>query len=172
MFAAQLLSWAMKTPIFIIILLMVATRAYAQGTHDTLDDPFLKLEDLDGAESEDWTITYEELSDLAENKIDINNARDGGYAVGAFNAENAEMVFAIIEAAQKCKAPVIIQTTPSTLRYLPPACFAGIVAAAAKNASVPVALHLDHGDSLELVKECLDAGYTSVMFDGSLWIAF
>ncbi len=76
MFAAQLLSWAMKTPIFIIILLMVATRAYAQGTHDTLDDPFLKLEDLDGAESEDWTITYEELSDLAENKIDINNASE------------------------------------------------------------------------------------------------
>ena len=76
MFAAQLLSWAMKTPIFIIILLMVATRAYAQGTHDTLDDPFLKLEDLDGAESEDWTITYEELSDLAENKIDINSAKE------------------------------------------------------------------------------------------------
>ena len=66
----------MKTPIFIIILLMVATRAYAQGTHDTLDDPFLKLEDLDGAESEDWTITYEELSDLAENKIDINSAKE------------------------------------------------------------------------------------------------
>lgn len=53
----------------------------------------------------------------------------------------------------------------STLRYLPPACFAGIAAAAAKNAAVPVALHLDHGDSLELVKECLDAGYTSVMFE-------
>ena len=62
---------------------------------------------------------------------------------------------------------MILQTTPSTLRYLPPACFAGIAAAAAKNAAVPVALHLDHGDSLELVKECLDAGYTSVMFDGS-----
>lgn len=104
---------------------------------------------------------------LTDTKKMLNKARDGGYAVGAFNAENAEMVFAIIEAAQKCKAPVIIQTTPSTLRYLPPACFAGIVAAAAKNASVPVALHLDHGDSLELVKECLDAGYTSVMFDGS-----
>lgn len=58
-------------------------------------------------------------------------------------AENAEMVFAIVAAAQKCKAPVILQTTPSTLRYLPPACFAGIAAAAAKNAAVPVALHLE-----------------------------
>lgn len=84
-----------------------------------------------------------------------------------FNAENAEMVFAIVAAAEKCKAPVILQMTPSTLRYLPPACFAGIAAAAAQNATVPVALHLDHGDSLDLVKECLDAGYTSVMFDGS-----
>lgn len=104
---------------------------------------------------------------LTDTKKMLDKARDGGYAVGAFNAENAEMVFAIVAAAQKCKAPVILQTTPSTLRYLPPACFAGIAAAAAKNAAVPVALHLDHGDSLELVKECLDAGYTSVMFDGS-----
>ena len=97
----------------------------------------------------------------------LDKARDGGYAVGAFNAENAEMVFAIVAAAEKCKAPVILQMAPSTLRYLPPACFAGIAAAAAQNATVPVALHLDHGDSLDLVKECLDAGYTSVMFDGS-----
>ena len=104
---------------------------------------------------------------LTDTKKMLGKARDGGYAVGAFNAENAEMVFAIVAAAEKCKAPVILQMTPSTLRYLPPACFAGIAAAAAQNATVPVALHLDHGDSLDLVKECLDAGYTSVMFDGS-----
>lgn len=104
---------------------------------------------------------------LTNTKEMLKKARDGGYAVGAFNAENAEMVFAIVAAAEKCKAPVIIQTTPSTLRYLPPACFAGIAEAAAKKASVPVALHLDHGDSLELVRACLEAGYTSVMLDGS-----
>ena len=74
---------------------------------------------------------------LTDTKKMLDKARDGGYAVGAFNAENAEMVFAIVAAAQKCKAPVILQTTPSTLRYLPPACFAGIAAAAAKNAAVP-----------------------------------
>ena len=100
MFAAQLLSWAMKTPIFIfIILLMFATRAYAQGTHDTLDDPFLKLEDLDGAESEDWTVSYEELSDLAENKIDSNSAKEEdllrrGREAGAYLKEGLEKIAA------------------------------------------------------------------------------
>lgn len=67
---------------------------------------------------------------LTDTKKMLDKARDGGYAVGAFNAENAEMVFAIVAAAEKCKAPVILQMTPSTLRYLPPACFAGIAAAA------------------------------------------
>ena len=54
---------------------------------------------------------------LTDTKKMLDKARDGGYAVGAFNAENAEMVFAIVAAAQKCKAPVILQTTPSTVRY-------------------------------------------------------
>ena len=57
---------------------------------------------------------------LTDTKKMLDKARDGGYAVGAFNAENAEMVFAIVAAAEKCKAPVILQMTPSTLRYLPP----------------------------------------------------
>ena len=104
---------------------------------------------------------------LTDTKQMLEKAREAGYAVGAFNAENAEMVFAIVAAAQACRAPVILQTTPSTLRYLPPACFAALAAAAAREVSVPVALHLDHGDSLELVQACLKAGYTSVMLDGS-----
>ncbi len=104
---------------------------------------------------------------LTSTKEMLAKARDGGYAVGAFNVENAEMVFAAVAAAKTCKAPVILQTTPSTLRYLPPVCFAGMAQAAAGKAAVPVALHLDHGDSLELVRACLEAGYTSVMFDGS-----
>nr|WP_319489839.1 class II fructose-bisphosphate aldolase [uncultured Caproiciproducens sp.] len=104
---------------------------------------------------------------LVTTKKILNDARDGGYAVGAFNAENAEMVWAIVNAAEELKAPVIIQTTSSTLKYFPPAYFANIVKAAAATVSVPVAIHLDHGSSFELAKACIDSGYTSVMIDGS-----
>ncbi|GHU74230.1 fructose-bisphosphate aldolase [Clostridia bacterium] len=89
------------------------------------------------------------------------------WAVCAFNVENMEMAQAVVEAAEALRSPVIIQTTSGTLKYSPPAVFAGIVHALAKASSVPIALHLDHGDSLERVRACLDAGYTSVMFDGS-----
>jgi len=95
-------------------------------------------------------------------------ARKGGYAVGAFNAENMEMAQAIITAAEEMHAPVIIQTTPGTLRYAPPACYAGMIGRLAAAAKVPVALHLDHGSSYELAGECLRDGYTSLMIDGSL----
>lgn len=104
---------------------------------------------------------------LVTTKKMLNDARDGGYAVGAFNAENAEMVWAIVNAAEELKAPVIIQTTSSTLKYFPPAYFANMVKAAAASVSVPVAIHLDHGASFELAKACIDSGYTSVMIDGS-----
>ena len=104
---------------------------------------------------------------LVTTKKMLNDARDGGYAVGAFNAENAEMVWAIVNAAEELKAPVIIQTTSSTLKYFPPAYFANMAKAAAASVSVPVAIHLDHGASFELAKECIDSGYTSVMIDGS-----
>lgn len=97
----------------------------------------------------------------------LSKASGNGYAVGAFNAENAEMVLAIIAAAEETLAPVIIQTTPGTLRYMPPAYFGGMVSGAAKSAKVPVALHLDHGSSYELAEQCMREGYTSVMFDGS-----
>ncbi|MDR3166215.1 MAG: class II fructose-bisphosphate aldolase family protein [Synergistaceae bacterium] len=95
------------------------------------------------------------------------DAAAGGYAVGAFNAENAEMVWAIITAAEEMRSPVIIQTTPSTLKYLPESYFAGMVRNAGQAASVPVALHLDHGSSFELAKSCVETGYSSVMIDGS-----
>ena len=95
------------------------------------------------------------------------DAAGGGYAVGAFNAENAEMVWAIIAAAEEARSPVIIQTTPGTLKYLPESYFAGMVKNAAQAASVPVVLHLDHGSSFELAKSCVENGYSSVMIDGS-----
>lgn len=97
----------------------------------------------------------------------LKDAQKGGYAVGAFNAENMEMVKAIIKAAEELKAPVMIQTTPSTVKYGTLDTYAAIVAAEAKKASVPVCLHLDHGNSFELAVQAIKAGYTSVMIDGS-----
>lgn len=94
-------------------------------------------------------------------------AQREGYAVGAFNAENMEMVQAVIEAAEELRAPVIIQTTPGTLNYASPELFAGMVAAEAGKAAIPVALHLDHGNSFELAARAIKAGYTSIMIDGS-----
>ena len=96
------------------------------------------------------------------------DAQMGGYAIGAFNAENMEMVQAIIMAAEEMNAPVIVQTTAGTLKYAPPRCFSGMVGRLAAASKVPVALHLDHGDSYELAQECMREGYTSLMIDGSL----
>lgn len=104
---------------------------------------------------------------LVTSKEMLLKAQEGGYAVGAFNAENMEMVKAIIQAAEELKAPVMIQTTPSTIKYGTVETYAAIVAAEAKKASVPVCLHLDHGSSFELAMQAMHAGYTSVMIDGS-----
>jgi tagatose 1,6-diphosphate aldolase GatY/KbaY len=98
----------------------------------------------------------------------LRAAQQGGYAVGAFNAENLEMAQAIVAAAEEANAPVIVQTTSGTLQYAPPQVFAGIVSRLAGAVKVPVALHLDHGNSLELAEMCARAGYTSLMIDGSL----
>jgi tagatose 1,6-diphosphate aldolase GatY/KbaY len=97
----------------------------------------------------------------------LRDARAGGYAVGAFNAENMEMVQAIMCAAEEARAPVMIQTTPGTLRHAPPSVFQAMAAAAAELRRAPAAMHLDHGDSLECVVQALRAGYTSIMIDGS-----
>ena len=97
----------------------------------------------------------------------LKKAQAGGYAVGAFNAENLEMVQAILAAAEAEEAPVIIQTTPGTLKYAGPACFAGLASRLARDAKVPAALHLDHGNSYELAEQCAREGYTSLMIDGS-----
>ena len=95
------------------------------------------------------------------------DAQKGGYAVGAFNVENMEMVKAVIAAAEEIQAPVMLQTTPSTVKYASLDTYVAIVAAEAKKASVPVCLHLDHGSSFELAVQAIKAGYTSVMIDGS-----
>ncbi|MGO5051707.1 class II fructose-bisphosphate aldolase [Lachnospiraceae bacterium LCP25S3_G4] len=104
---------------------------------------------------------------LVTSKEMLIKARKNGYAVGAFNAENMEMVKAIIAAAEELNAPVMLQTTPSTIKYGKSSMYAAMVKAAAEEASIPVCLHLDHGSSYELAVECMNHGYTSIMIDGS-----
>lgn len=97
----------------------------------------------------------------------LSEAQKGGYAVGAFNVENMEMVKAVIAAAEELHAPVMLQTTPSTVKYGTLETYHAIVAAEAAKATVPVCLHLDHGNSFELAVQAVKVGYTSVMIDGS-----
>jgi len=104
---------------------------------------------------------------LVTTKQMLLNAQKGNYAVGAFNVENMEMVQAVIAAAEELHAPVMMQTTPSTIKYASPELFFGMVKVVAEKASVPVALHLDHGSSFELAMQAFRAGYTSIMIDGS-----
>jgi tagatose 1,6-diphosphate aldolase GatY/KbaY len=95
------------------------------------------------------------------------NAQREGYAVGSFNIENMEMAQAVVSAAEATKSPVILATTSSTARYAPAAVFQAIVRTLAESASVPVAMHLDHGDGFDAVQTALRAGYSAVMIDAS-----
>lgn len=104
---------------------------------------------------------------LVTSKQMLLDAQKGRYAVGAFNVENMEMVKAVIAAAEELRAPVMLQTTPSTVRYGGLDTYSAMVRAESKKASVPVCLHLDHGSSFELAVQAMKAGYTSVMIDGS-----
>jgi len=94
-------------------------------------------------------------------------ARRGGYAVGAFNIQNLESLLAVVEAAVEERSPVIVAVTPGAIKYAGLNHLAGLVKAAADSAPVPMALHLDHGEDIETVRKCLEAGFTSVMIDGS-----
>ena len=104
---------------------------------------------------------------LVTTKEMLLNAQKGGYAVGAFNVENMEMVQAVLAAAEELQSPVIMQTTPSTVKYAGLDYYYANVKAAAERAEVPVAIHLDHGSSFELAMQALRTGYTSIMIDGS-----
>jgi len=97
----------------------------------------------------------------------LKAAQAGKYAIGAFNCENMEMAMAIVAAAEAQKAPVMLQTTPSTVSYAGLDVYYANVRALAERASVPVALHLDHGSSYQLAIDAMAAGYSSVMIDGS-----
>lgn len=104
---------------------------------------------------------------LVTTKEMLLDAQKNGYAVGAFNVENMEMVMAVVSAAQELKSPVIMQTTPSTVKYADFDYFYANAKVAAEKANVPVAIHLDHGSSFELAMKAYRTGYTSIMIDGS-----
>lgn len=97
----------------------------------------------------------------------LKDAAAEGYAVGAFNCNNMEIVQAIVTAAEAEKAPVILQASQGAIKYAGVDYIAAMVRVAARRARVPVALHLDHGTSFDQVVCCLVAGFTSVMIDGS-----
>ena len=104
---------------------------------------------------------------LVTTKEMLLDAQAGHYAVGAFNVESLEFVMAVIKAAEDRKSPVIMQTTPGTVKYANLDYFAAMCKVAAEQASVPVAIHLDHGDGFDRCIQAMHAGYTSVMIDGS-----
>ncbi|HIZ46529.1 MAG TPA: class II fructose-bisphosphate aldolase [Candidatus Olsenella pullistercoris] len=104
---------------------------------------------------------------LVTTKEMLLDAQANHYAVGAFNIESLEFVMAVLAAAEETKSPVIMQTTPGTVKFAGLDYFYGMVKAAAERASVPVALHLDHGDGFVRCMQALRTGYTSVMIDGS-----
>lgn len=104
---------------------------------------------------------------LVNSKELLLDAQKNHYAVGAFNVENMEMMQAVIAAAEAENAPVILQTTPSTLRYADTSLYSAMAKAVAEKASVPVAIHLDHGSSFDLCEKAAKDGYTSLMIDGS-----
>lgn len=97
----------------------------------------------------------------------FKKAYEGGYAIGAFNVNNMEIVQGITEACKELQAPVILQVSAGARKYANATYLRKLVEAAVIESGVPIALHLDHGPSFELAKSCIDGGFTSVMIDGS-----
>jgi len=104
---------------------------------------------------------------LVTNKDLMIPARRSGYGVGAFNVNNLEAVLSVVEAAVEEKSPAIVAVTPSAIKYAGLPYISKIVRTAAELASVPLSLHLDHGEDFETASKCVGAGFTSVMIDGS-----
>ena len=104
---------------------------------------------------------------LVKSKELLLDAQRNKYAVGAFNVENMEMVLAVLSAAEETNSPVIMQTTPGTVKYAGADMYFANIRAAARRTKIPVACHLDHGNTLAIAVQALHAGYTSIMIDGS-----
>ncbi len=104
---------------------------------------------------------------LVTSKDMFKKAYDGGYAIGAFNVNNMEIVQGITEAAKELQAPLILQVSKGARAYANPIYLRKLVEAAIEDTGLPICLHLDHGDTFETCKDCIDTGFTSVMIDGS-----
>ena len=104
---------------------------------------------------------------LVTSKEMFAKAYNGGYAIGAFNVNNMEIIQGITEAAKECNAPVILQVSKGARAYANRTYLVKLVEAAVIETGLPIVLHLDHGDSFETCKSCIDDGFTSVMIDAS-----
>jgi len=104
---------------------------------------------------------------LVTTKEMFKKAYEGGYAIGAFNVNNMEIIQGITEAAKEVNAPLILQVSAGARKYANHTYLMKLIEAATIETNLPIAVHLDHGDSFELCKSCIDGGFTSVMIDAS-----
>lgn len=104
---------------------------------------------------------------LVTSKEMFSKAYQGGYAIGAFNVNNMEIIQGIVDAAKEENSPLILQVSAGARKYANPIYLRKLVEAAVEDSNLPIVLHLDHGDDFEICKSCIDSGFTSVMIDGS-----
>src|SRR5574344_2135433 len=91
----------------------------------------------------------------------FKKAYDGGYAIGAFNVNNMEIIQGVVEAAKIEQAPLILQVSSGARKYANPIYLQKLIEAAVEDSGLPICMHLDHGDTFELCKDCVDKGFTS-----------
>lgn len=104
---------------------------------------------------------------IVTSKEMFKKAYDGGYAIGAFNVNNMEIIQGITEAAKEVSAPLILQVSAGARKYAKHVYLMKLVEAAEADTGLPICVHLDHGESFDVCRSCIDGGFTSVMFDGS-----
>lgn len=104
---------------------------------------------------------------LVTSKEMFKKAYAGGYAIGAFNVNNMEIIQGVVEAAKIESAPLILQVSSGARKYASPIYLKHLIEAAVEDSGLPICMHLDHGDTFELCKDCVDMGFTSVMIDAS-----
>ena len=106
---------------------------------------------------------------LVTTKEMFKKAYEGGYAIGAFNADSMDIIQAIVEGADSVKSPLILALSESAVKFIGPEYALNTLKAAANTTDIPIALHLDHGKSPEICKLCVDSGFNSVMIDASAY---
>ncbi|NLM84698.1 MAG: class II fructose-1,6-bisphosphate aldolase [Clostridiales bacterium] len=104
---------------------------------------------------------------IVTSKEMLKKAYEGGYAIGAFNVNNMEIIQGITEAAAEVRAPLILQVSAGARKYAKHVYLMKLIEAAEADTGLPICVHLDHGESFEICKSCIDGGFTSVMIDGS-----